>query len=249
MSLRAHAVFKQVDTVAGYTTYLDLIRPLIAGKEIISTAMKKEVDRVEAALEAALSGKACAVVSSGDAGVYAMAGLVFEMCKIKQITITPPGTAVQPDQKEMSLPVEVVPGIPALCSGAALLGAPLTHDFAAISLSDLLTPWELIEKRLEAAARADFVIVIYNPKSKKRDWQLTRAQEIIMQYRDAKTPVGIVTSAMREKQDVRIVSLKELHAAPVNMQTTVFIGSSASAVYLDYMITPRGYTKKYALDD
>jgi precorrin-3B C17-methyltransferase len=249
MSLRAHAVFKQVDVVAGYTTYLDLIRPLIAGKEIISTAMKKEVDRVEAALEAALSGKACAIVSSGDAGVYAMAGLVFEMCKIRKITLAPPGAPLPSDQKAPVLPVEVVPGIPALCSGAALLGAPLTHDFATISLSDLLTPWELIEKRLEAAARADFVIVIYNPKSKKRDWQLARAQQIILQYRNAKTPVGIVTSAMREKQSVRIVPLAELHTAPVNMQTTVFIGSSASTAYLDYMITPRGYAQKYAIDD
>jgi len=140
MSLRAHDVFQQVDTVAGYTTYLDLIRPLIAGKETISTAMQKEVDRVEAALEAALAGKHCAIVSSGDSGVYAMAGLVFEICEIKKITLVPPGAHPPADSPQPVLPIEVVPGIPALCAGAALLGAPLTHDFAIISLSDLLTP-------------------------------------------------------------------------------------------------------------
>ena len=249
MSRRAHDVFKKVDTVAGYTTYLDLIRPLVAGKEVISTAMKKEVDRVEAAIEAALSGKSCAIVSSGDPGIYAMAGLVFEMCKIKNINIVPPDAPQISERPGPALQVEVVPGIPALCSGASLLGAPLTHDFAVISLSDLLTPWELIEKRIKAAAQADFVIVIYNPKSKKRDWQLEKAQKIILKYRDGKTPVGIVTSAMREKQNVRIVPLEELHEAPVNMQTTVFIGSSASVAYLDYMVTPRGYTKKYSIND
>ena len=248
MSLRAHDVFQQVDTVAGYTTYLDLIRPLIAGKETISTAMQKEVDRVEAALEAALAGKHCAIVSSGDSGVYAMAGLVFEICEIKKITLVPPGAHPPADSPQPVLPIEVVPGIPALCAGAALLGAPLTHDFAIISLSDLLTPWEVIEKRIQAAAQADFVIVIYNPKSKKRNWQLEAAQKIALEHRDAQTPVGIVTSAMRAKQNVQIVPLEELHLAPVNMQTIVFIGNSSSVAYLDYMITPRGYTRKYAID-
>jgi len=247
MSRRAHEVLKNVDVVAGYTTYIELVRSLITGKEIISTSMKKEVDRVEAAIEAALSGKSCAIVSSGDPGIYAMAGLVFEMCKTRNIKIVSPQTPRAEGRQGALLPVEVVPGIPALSSGASLLGAPLTHDFAVISLSDLLTPWDLIEKRVAAAAQADFVIVIYNPKSKKRDWQLEKAQKIILKYRDGKTPVGIVTSAMREKQNVRIVPLLELHEAPVNMQTTVFIGSSASTAYLDYMVTPRGYTKKYSI--
>ena len=141
--------------------------------------------------------------------------------------------------------VEVIPGIPALCAGASLLGAPLTHDFAAISLSDLLTPWEVIEKRIEAAARADFVIVLYNPKSKKRTWQLEKAQQILLAHRDSNTPVGIVVSAMRSEQDVRIVPLAQLHKAHVDMQTTVFMGSSQSSRYLDFMITPRGYARKY----
>ncbi len=230
-----------VDAVAGYTTYIDLIRPLIAGKQIVSTAMKKEVDRVSAALELALSGRACALVSSGDPGVYAMAGLVLEMCRERAVAIGHAGTPADSDR----LCIEVVPGIPALCSGASLLGAPLTHDFAAISLSDLLTPWETIESRLDAAARADFTIVLYNPKSKRRADHLMHAQRIILRHRAPHTPVGVVTGAMRENQRVRLTTLAELHRAEVDMQTTVFIGSSTTFTYQGFMITPRGYADKY----
>lgn len=240
LSGRAYNILKSVDTVAGYTTYIDLIRPLTAGKDVVSTGMTKEVERVEAAIDIALRGKSCAIVSSGDAGVYAMAGLVFEMCKAKKIKVARQGVR----SEGAVLVVEVIPGIPALCSGASLLGAPLTHDFAVISLSDLLTPWELIEKRIEAAAQADFVIVLYNPKSRKRNWQLESAQKIILKHRDKNTPAGIVTGAMRENQEVLIVPLESLHTAPVGMQTTVFIGSSASVEYLDFMFTPRGYSEK-----
>jgi len=247
LSKRAMDVLAGVDAVAGYTTYIELIRPLIEGKMIISTPMTKEVERVEAAIETALDGKTCAVVSSGDPGVYAMAGLVFEMCNRKNIYVVSPGDSPEMKRDSRNLLIEVVPGIPALCSGAALLGAPLTHDFAAISLSDLLTTWEQIEQRLQAAAKADFVIVLYNPKSKKRDWQLKKAQEIILNYRDPHTPVGIVARAMREGQKVQIVPLKDLHKEDVDMQTTVFIGSSASVTYLNYMVTPRGYSNKYNL--
>ena len=203
--------------------------------------MQKEVDRVSAALDLALSGTACAVVSSGDPGVYAMAGLVLEMCRERAIAIRT-GNSKGDDG---SLLIEVVPGIPALCSGASLLGAPLTHDFAAISLSDLLTPWETIEARVEAAAAADFVIVIYNPKSKRRANHLTRAQTIILAHRDAATPVGIVTGAMRENQRLVLTTLGDLHNAEVDMQTTVFVGNSNTFSYDGLMITPRGYSKKY----
>jgi len=209
--------------------------------------MTQEVARVEAAIEQALSGKSCAIVSSGDPGIYAMAGLVFETCQLKGIAIGPPDSDPDAADEKNVLRLEVVPGIPALCAGAALLGAPLTHDFAAISLSDLLTPWDLIEQRLEAAARADFVIVIYNPKSKKRNWQLAKAQQIILRHRDKNTPVGIVARAMREQQKVEIVTLDTLHTADVDMQTTVFVGSSTSSRYLDFMVTPRGYAKKYEI--
>jgi precorrin-3B C17-methyltransferase len=239
-------VLSSVDVVAGYSTYIELIRPLIGDKKIISTGMTKELERVEAAIELARNGRSCAIVSSGDPGIYAMAGLVFETCKLKNISIAPSHSC---PADGTTLLVEVVPGIPALCAGASLLGAPLAHDFAVISLSDLLTPWALIEKRLEAAAKADFVVVLYNPKSKKRNWQLESAQKILLKYRDKQTPVGIVVGATRENQDVRIVPLEDLDQAHVDMQTTVFVGSSASARYLDFMATPRGYGEKYRISN
>lgn len=245
LTKRALDVLTVVDVVVGYSTYIELIAPLIDGKEIISTGMTKEVARVEAAIEQALAGKSCAIVSSGDPGIYAMAGLVFETCEIKAVTIVPPGSNNEKAEDTEALTIEVVPGIPALCAGAALLGAPLTHDFAAISLSDLLTSWELIEQRIEAAAGSDFVIVLYNPKSKKRTWQLERARQILLKHRDKNTPVGIVSRAMREQQNVEIVSLETMHTVDVDMQTTVFIGSSTSSQYLKFMYTPRGYARKY----
>jgi precorrin-3B C17-methyltransferase len=244
---RATEVLQSVECVAGYSLYLDLVHPLIADKRTLRSGMTKEVQRVEAAIEEAMSGKTCALVSSGDPGIYAMAGLVFETCKIKNIPVQPPGPAAAGAAEASTLTVEVIPGIPALCAGASLLGAPLTHDFAVVSLSDLLTPWAVIAGRLEAAARADFVIVLYNPKSKKRDWQLSKAQEILLAHRDAQTPVGVVTAAMRPNQEVQIIALRDLHQARVGMQTTVFVGSRSSSRYLDFMFTPRGYSGKYAI--
>jgi precorrin-3B C17-methyltransferase len=236
-----------VECVAGYSLYIDLILPLIGGKQVLRSGMTKEVQRVEAAVETATSGKTCALVSSGDPGIYAMAGLVFEFCKTKNIPVRPPGQATAGAAGAPALTVEVVPGIPALSAGAALLGAPLAHDFAVVSLSDLLTPWEVIAGRLEAAARADFVIVLYNPRSKKRDWQLTRAQEIILAHRDPQTPVGVVVGAMRPNQDVQIVALQDLHRSKVDMQTILFVGSRSSSRYLDFMFTARGYAGKYKI--
>jgi len=228
--------------VAGYTTYIELVRPFIAGKTVICTAMKKEIQRAGAAIDTALAGTSCAMVSSGDAGIYAMAGLVLELCRRRGITIAASDAGeIPPD----ALAVEVVPGIPALCAGAALLGAPLTHDFAVISLSDLLTPWEVIEKRLEAAAAADFVIVLYNPRSRRRHWQLEAACRIALRHRSPQTPTGIVSRAAREGQRVRIVPLSQLPAATVDMQTIVFIGNSTTFTYGDRMVTPRGYAGKY----
>ncbi|MCK5162373.1 MAG: precorrin-3B C(17)-methyltransferase [Desulfobacula sp.] len=245
MSRRAIEIIKQVDCIAGYTTYIDLISDLVKDKQIISTGMMKEVERVEKAIETAMSGKSCALVSGGDPGIYAMAGLVFEICKQRDIKIARARNKKNQPDKNTDLFLEIVPGIPALAAGAALAGAPLTHDFAAISLSDLLTPWKKIEKRLTCAAMADFVIVLYNPKSKKRNWQLKRAQELILEYRDTTTPVGIVTGAMRENQRVSFKTLDQMDTAEVGMQTVLFIGSSASLRYLDFLFTPRGYSKKY----
>ena len=150
-------------------------------------------------------------------------------------------------ETQKGLTLEIVPGIPALAAGAALAGAPLTHDLAAISLSDLLTKWEMIEKRLTCAAMADFVIVVYNPKSRKRNWQLQRAQELILAQRDGATPVAVVTGAMRDNQHIAFTRLDQLHTADVGMQTVLFIGSSASVRYMDFLFTPRGYTDKYTV--
>ena len=243
MSGRAKEVLEEVDCVAGYTTYVELIKELVEKKEVISTGMMKEIDRVEQAIETALTGKSCALISGGDPGVYAMAGLVFELCEKRGIKLFRPN--VEQTVPAYGLELEVVPGIPALAAGAALAGAPLTHDFACISLSDLMTSWEKIETRIKCAAMADFVIVIYNPKSKKRDWQLKKAQEIILEHRSGNTPVGVVTGAMRENQSVCFTTLKEMDNAEVGMQTVLFVGSSASMTYMDFLFTPRGYTQKY----
>lgn len=245
MSGYAVEILKKVDCIAGYTTYIELVKDLLADKEIISTGMMKEVDRVEMAIDKALTGKSCAVISGGDPGIYAMAGLVFDICMKKDIHVQRATGDAAGKAGNKKLTLEIIPGIPALAAGAALAGAPLTHDFAAVSLSDLLTPWETIENRLTHAAMADFVIVLYNPKSKKRDWQLKKAQELILNHRAGSTPVGIITGAMRENQVVSFTTLDQLDTAEVGMQTVVFIGSSASLRYLDFMFTPRGYAKKY----
>jgi len=242
ISGRAKEVIQQADCIAGYTTYIELIRDLVQDKKIISTGMMKEIDRVEQAIDTALAGESCALVSGGDPGIYAMAGLVFELCENRNIPI---GRSGQNTGKPV-LEVEVVPGIPALAAGAALAGAPLTHDFAAVSLSDLLTAWETIEKRISCAAMADFVIVLYNPKSKKRDWQLGRAKKLIMEHRKGNVPVAVVTGAMRDNQKIEFTTLEDMDKADVGMQTVIFIGSSASMRYMDFLFTPRGYTKKYS---
>jgi len=243
-------VIHRVSTVVGYTTYIDLIRDMLSeDQKIISTGMTKEMQRVNAAIDVAVAGRSCAIVSSGDPGIYAMAGLVLEICESRSISVRPSHGQNAYSEHTSPLELEVVPGIPALCSGASLLGAPLMHDFAAISLSDLLTPWQTIENRLSAAAQADFVIAIYNPASRRRRENLARAKEIILEYRDGETPVGIIKSAMREKQDVRIVSLKDLDCRQVDMLTTLFIGNSTTRTYLDFMVTPRGYSDKYTLEN
>lgn len=217
--------------IVGYRTYLDLVSEIIADKEVLSSSMMQEVDRVKTAIEAAEDGKTVTLVSGGDPGIYAMAGLVYDIAS---------ATASEVE-------IKVVAGIAALNSCAERLGAPLMHDFACISLSDLLTPWELIETRLEAAASADFVIVIYNPKSKKRTWQLKKASEIIMKYRDGSTPAGIVKSATRENEKVMLTTLADLDPENVDMQSTVIIGNSNTYVWRGKMVTPRGYSGKYEL--
>jgi len=216
----------------GYKTYMELIdSELLEGKETISTGMTGEIRRCRMAIEKALDGMDTAVVSSGDAGIYGMAGLLLELLDEQGLV----------DGVE----VEVIPGIPALSAAAALLGAPLMHDFAVISLSDLLTPWELIQERLEAAARADFVLVIYNPRSKKRNWQLGQALELIGRHRSGNTPVGIVRKAMRDGQNIQITSLSQMDESLADMLSVLVVGNSKTRTLGGKMVTPRGYLEKY----
>lgn len=210
----------------GYTRYVELIRPVIEGKEVFSTGMTHEVQRCEKAIELARGGKSVAVVSSGDSGIYGMAGLIFELLSGAD-----------------DIAVEVVPGVPAFVAAASILGAPLMHDFASISLSDLLTDWALIEERLNAAAKADFVIALYNPKSSKRVEGLSRAIEVIGCHRSDGTPVGIVRNATREGEGVVVTTLKETlsFAGEIDMLTILIIGNSSTYTSGGRMITPRGY--------
>ena len=231
MTHAASEVLAKAEVIIGYKTYLELIPEFLEGKEVISSEMMKEVDRCRKALETASSGKQVALVSGGDPGIYAMAGLVFEMAK----------------EAEYPCTIEIIPGLAAINSCAARLGAPLMHDFAAVSLSDLLTPWEVIEKRLEAVAVADFVTAIYNPRSKRRTEQIVRAREIFLSHRAPNTPVGIVTAATRENEKIVITTLKEMLEQEIGMQSTVIIGNSQTFTWKDLMITPRGYGKKYQL--
>lgn len=224
MTERARNAVSRCDVVAGYTLYIDLIRDLIGEKEIISTGMRSEVERCAAAVEAAVSGKTVAVISSGDAGVYGMAGLVCQLA-----------------EPHPELSIEVVPGVTAACSASAVLGAPLTHDFATVSLSDLLTEWPVIEKRLRSAAEADFVLCLYNPASRRRKDHLARACRVVLEHRGADTPCGVARNIGREGERGEIVSLGELERLPVDMFTTVVIGNSNTRVINGRLVTPRGY--------
>ncbi|HVN95983.1 MAG TPA: precorrin-3B C(17)-methyltransferase [Syntrophorhabdaceae bacterium] len=217
------------ETIVGYHVYLDLIRDLIKEKDTISTGMTREIERCEAALKEALAGKRVCLVSGGDPGIYAMAGLIYELLEKNR------------SREAAELSVEVVPGVSALNACAARLGAPLMHDFAAISLSDRLTDWELIAERLEAAARSDFVLVLYNPKSKGRPDHIGRARGIILRHRRSDTPVGIVKDATRSTEEIVITNLKDMLNHTIDMHTTVIIGNSQSFVWNDRMVTRRGY--------
>jgi len=214
--------------VVGYKTYLDFIPQCLSGKEVVSSGMRQEVERCRQALELAAAGRTVALVSSGDAGVYGMAGLVLELLGGREVDI------------------EVVPGVSAVQAAAARLGAPLMHDFAVISLSDLLTPWARIRQRLEAAATADFVVALYNPKSRGRTGQIAEAREILLRHRDAQTPVGIVRNACRAGEEVTVTTLGACLDHPIDMLSLVIVGNSATAVdAAGRMVTPRGYQEKY----
>ncbi|MDQ6989560.1 MAG: precorrin-3B C(17)-methyltransferase [Mariprofundaceae bacterium] len=234
MTYRARAAIAEADVVIGYTTYIKLVRDLLDGKEVIRKGMTEEIDRCIEAYEAAKKGKVVALISSGDVGVYGMAGPTYEV--LFQHGWTP----------DSDIEVEVVTGATALNACASLVGAPLTHDFCSISLSDLLTPWTTIRKRIDAVGAADFVIGLYNPKSGRRTQQIVEAQRILLQHRDAKTPVAIVKSAYRRRQDIQMTTLDNMADKEIGMLTTVIIGNSSSYIKEGLLITPRGYANKYA---
>ena len=224
MTVKAVRILENCDVIVGYTVYIDLLKEYFPEKRYLTTSMRQEIDRCRIAFEEARKGAETAMVCSGDAGIYGMAGLMYE---------------VGEDYPEVE--IEVIPGVTAAMGGSAVLGAAVGHDVSLISLSDLLTPWELIEERLRCAAKADFVICLYNPSSRKRSTYLARACEVILKYKEEGTICGIVKNIAREGEKMQILTLKELKETQVDMFSTVFIGNKQTKVIRGKMMTPRGY--------
>ena len=224
MTMEARLAMERSDVLIGYTVYIDLIRESFPGKEMLTTPMKQEVERCRLAISLAREGKSVSMICSGDSGVYGMSGLILELAK----------DSLEPD-------IVIIPGVTAACAGAARLGAPLCHDFVVISLSDLLTPMDLIQKRLTCAAMGDFVICIYNPSSKKRAGYLRQACDLVLAHQSPDTVCGIVKNIGRDGEETKVMSLKELREYEADMFTTVFIGNSQTRQANGRMITPRGY--------
>lgn len=226
MSQTACQVLKKADVIVGYKTYIGLIDEMISdNQQVYASGMRKEQKRAKKAIELAEQGRRVAIISSGDPGVYGMAGLVLELI----------------NKGDYQVEAEVIPGITAANAAASILGAPLMHDYAVISLSDLLTPWEQIKKRLKATAKADFITVLYNPRSSKRTEQIKIARNIFLNYRQDDTPVGIVRNAGRKGEEKKITNLDEMLDEKIDMLSTVIIGNSMTYAAGDKIITPRGY--------
>lgn len=226
MTFRAYEAMEKSDIIIGYKTYMDLIKEYYPGKEMKNSQMTKEVDRCIDVLKLAKEGKNVALISSGDAGVYGMAGIMLEIA-------------------DGEVEVEIIPGVTATNAAAAIVGAPVMHDYVTISLSNLLTDWELIKKRLELAAQGDFVVSIYNPKSRGRVTQIEEAREIMLKYKPKTTPVAIVRNAGREDEEHVVTTLNEMLNHEINMLTIVIIGNANTFIKDGKMITPRGYSNKY----
>jgi precorrin-3B C17-methyltransferase len=228
MSYKAHRSIREAEVIVGYDTYIELIRDIISpGQEIVGTGMTQELARCTEAVKHAAAGKKVAVVSSGDAGIYGMAGVILELIYKMRV--------------QEKVVYEVIPGISAVNAAAAALGAPLMHDFAVISLSDLLTPWEKIKERVACAAKGDFVLALYNPKSTKRVWQIEEVREILLKYRSAQTPVGIVRNAKRADEHIIVTNLDEFTGQTIDMFSLVLIGNTQTYVLGGKIVTPRGY--------
>lgn len=221
MTYKAVQVIKESDVIVGYTPYIEYLGELVEGKELFSTGMKGEIERCKQAIEMVRKGKTTAIVSTGDAGLYGMAGPILELAE--------------------GIEVEIIPGVTAAFSAASELGSPIMHDYASISLSDLMTPWEVILKRVEKAAQADFVITMYNPRSKGRPEHLEEAIDLVLKHRKPTTPVGIVKDSGRPGTKIIITTLGEMDYEIVDMLTVLIIGNSNTYIENDKMITPRGY--------
>ena len=252
LTQRAREALEGAEVVIGYSTYVKLLEEmgLLAGKEVVRKGMTEELDRAEEAPERALSGQRVALVSGGDPGIYGMAAPVLELMEERGLKRVDGGVGL-PGRfagEEGEVFLAVIPGVTAANAVASLLGSPLAHDTCLISLSDLLTPWPLIERRLHAAGQGDFVMVLYNPQSKRRDWQLRKSAEILLEYRPKETPAALVKSAYRKRQEVALTTLEGLREAEAGMLTTVVIGNRQSRFYEGTFLTPRGYALKYDLD-
>jgi precorrin-3B C17-methyltransferase len=237
MTFRAKQAIEESEVIIGYDTYVSLIEDIISGKEVYRYPMTQEVDRANQAIELAQSGKVVSLVSSGDPGIYGMIGLIYEILAEKDWN------------KQVGIYVECIPGVSSLNSCAALIGSPLMTDFAVVSMSDLLVPWDIITKRVEAAALGDYVTVIYNPSSKKRIHQLKDTRDIFLKFRKPSTPVAIVKGAYRDSQSIVITTLDKMLDFPdmLGMITTVIVGNSSTFNFKGMMINPRGYRSKYRL--
>lgn len=237
MTFRAKQAIEESEVIIGYDTYVSLIEDLISGKEVYRYPMTQEVDRANQAIELAQSGKVVSLVSSGDPGIYGMIGLIYEILAEKDWN------------RQVGIYVECIPGVSSLNSCAALIGSPLMTDFAVVSMSDLLVPWDIITKRVEAAALGDYVTVIYNPSSKKRVHQLKDTRDIFLKFRKPSTPVAIVKGAYRDSQSIVITTLDKMLDFPdmLGMITTVIVGNSSTFNFKGMMINPRGYRSKYRL--
>ena len=222
------AVFRNCDVVVGYKKYIELAEPFIEKQRVISSGMTQEVERCNKAIQEAAKGKRVALISSGDSGVYGMAGLALEIVNKKKLWD--------------KFAIEIIPGVPVIHAAAARLGAPLMNDYAVISLSDLLTPWEVIEKRLHHAVQSDMVICLYNPKSKKRTTHIKEAKSILLQYRKHDTPVGIARNVGRKGEAITLTTVSRMLRYKIDMVTIIIIGNSATQVLNNRMITQRGYT-------
>lgn len=237
LTFRARDAIAESEVVIGYSTYIRLIEDLLEGKEVHRKGMSEELDRVHLAYDLARAGRKVALVSSGDAGVYGMAGPTLEVLAERGWR----------GDEDPEVEVEVVPGVTAVTAVAARVGAPLTHDFCVISLSDLLTPWPVIARRVEAAGAGDFVVALYNPQSRRRDWQLAATRDILLRHRPATTPAAVVKSAYRDREHIVLTTLGELCAHEVGMLTTILVGNSHTRFAAGRMVTPRGYSHKYDL--